>query len=358
MKILIIDDVEINCDILQEFLSKDYELLMTGNGETALEILEKNEIALILLDLEMPKVNGYEVMTIMKEKGWLDRVPVIVIGGENVTESEKRSLELGAVDFIRKPFDRYIVRRRVQNTMALFDYQHSLEKQVECQNLLLKEKNERLLTQAGKIKGNNQRIIDVLGTVVEYRNLESGAHIRRVKEFTQVLANSLMEMFPEYGLTKEQTEMIVAASPLHDIGKICIPDSILMKPGRLTAEEFGIMKTHAEKGAVLIQNIQGAWENDYGKACYEICRSHHERWDGKGYPDGLAEDDIPLSAQIVAVADVYDALISKRCYKDACSLKDAMKMIVSGECGIFSENIIDCFRREIKKLETIAMKYV
>lgn len=249
MKILIVDDVEINCDMLADFLGEKYETLTTTDGADALKILEKqqDQIDLVLLDLAMPGMDGFEVLTVMKQNNWLKRTPVIVISGENAMESEKRSLELGAVDYVRKPFDRYVVERRVQNTLDLYDYKRLLEKKVEDQNVLLKEQNERLRRQSEKIKANNRQIIDVLGTVVEYRNLESGMHIRRVKEFTRVLANGMMEMFPEYQLTPEDVDMIVAASPLHDVGKICIPDSILLKTARLTPEEFEIMKTHSTK---------------------------------------------------------------------------------------------------------------
>ena len=198
--------------------------------------------------------------------------------------------------------------------------------------------------------------MDVLGTVVEYRNLESGEHIKRVKEFTNILAEKAAEKYPEYGLTPEKIAVIVAASPLHDIGKIAIKDSVLLKPGRLTDEEFEYMKSHTIRGCELLDSIKEDWNDDTMKYAYEICRHHHERYDGKGYPDGLVGDEIPICAQLVSVADVYDALVNERCYKDAFSKEDAYRMIITGECGVFSPKLMESFRKVRPAFEKLANK--
>lgn len=352
MKVLIVDDVELNRDMLVDALCDEYEILTASSGEQALELLEvhREEIDLVLLDLVMPGMDGFSVMTAMRERNWLKDTPVIVITGEHSRQIEKQSLDNGASDFIRKPLDNYVVRQRVKNTAELFCYKRSLEKQVERQTAVLKR-------QARKIEQNNEKIIDVLGTVVEYRNLESGEHIKRVKEFTRILAGSVREHCPEYGLTEAMVELISAASPLHDIGKIIIPDHVLLKPGKLTKEEFDLMKTHTSGGGEILQHIEGAWDGEYGRVCYEICRWHHERFDGRGYPDGLKGDEIPISAQIVSVADVYDALVSKRVYKDAFSLEEAFRMIIAGQCGTFSPKLMEAFQAVRDQFEVLALRY-
>ncbi|MDE5819778.1 MAG: HD domain-containing protein, partial [Lachnospiraceae bacterium] len=220
-----------------------------------------------------------------------------------------------------------------------------LEDQVAVQTQAIRYQYQLLKEQAEELERNNEEIIDILGTVVECRDLESGDHIKRVKTFTRILAEQVMEDYPEYDLTPEKVRIIESASALHDVGKIAIPDHILLKPGKLTAEEFDIMKTHTTRGSELLNNIKDAWDDTYGKYCYEICRYHHERFDGRGYPDKLEGEDIPISAQIVSVADVYDALVSKRVYKDAYGIGAACDMIVNGECGTFSPKILDCFSK-------------
>lgn len=228
---------------------------------------------------------------------------------------------------------------------------------MERQTETLRKQYRLLQLQAEKLKQSRSNVIDILGTVVEYRNLESGQHIERVKGYTRILAERLMKDFPEYGLTPERVEVIVSASALHDIGKIAIPDAILMKPGRLTESEFEYMKAHTTKGGEILNSIKNVWDEEYGKVSYEICRHHHERYDGRGYPDGMKGELIPLSAQIVSVADVYDALVNERAYKSAFSKETAFQMIMTGECGVFSPKILDCFwnvRKEFEKLADAA----
>lgn len=213
---------------------------------------------------------------------------------------------------------------------------------------------EVLESQVNKLKSENNRIIEILGTILESRNLEGEAHIQRVKEFTRILSIAVMKLYPEYGINPDLVETITVASSLHDIGKISIPDAILFKPGRLTKEEFDYMKTHTDNGCKLLEKITGAWDETYHKVIYDICRHHHEKFDGKGYPDGLRGDEIPISAQIVSVADVYDALVCERCYKDAFTHEQAFNMIVSGECGMFNPKLMDCFKKCVGQFEEVA----
>lgn len=355
-KVLIVDDMELNCEILTEILEDEYSIVTAENGKTALDIIQSSneELAVILLDLVMPEIDGFGVLSVMKKQGLMDKIPVLVISGESSIKIEKQCFEYGVSDFIRKPFDNTLVKKRVNNIVHLFQYQNELEEKVEKQTETLRKQFQLLKLQAEKLKKNNEQIIDILGTVVESRNLESGEHIRRVKEFTRILAEELMRQYPEYGLTQENVDIIVAASPLHDIGKIAIPDNILLKPARLTPEEYEYMKSHTIRGCEILNNVKGVWEEAYSRACYDICRHHHERYDGKGYPDGLAGEAIPISAQIVSVADVYDALVSERVYKGAFSKDQAFHMIVTGECGVFSPKILECFRSVKKDFEELA----
>lgn len=233
-------------------------------------------------------------------------------------------------------------------------YKNNLEERVAEQTSVISEQYNLLKHQADQLAKSNVSIIEILGTIVEYRNLESGEHIQRVKSYTRILGEQLMEDYPEYNLTSKQLNVIVSASALHDVGKIAIPDSILLKPGRLTKEEFEYMKEHTTKGCEIINNIRGVWSEEYAKASYEICRHHHERYDGRGYPDGLLGENIPISAQLVAVADVYDALVNERVYKSAFSADKAFNMIINGECGTFSPKLMDCFTKCRDRFESLA----
>lgn len=357
-KILIVDDVKMNRVMIEEMLEDSYEIEQADGGMAAIMILKARyeEFGCVLLDLVMPGVDGFTVLEVMQKQKWIEKVPVIVISGENSKDTENRSLDLGASDFIRKPFDESTVRRRVRNIVDLYDYRRKMDMKVEKQEEALHDQYELLLKQSRRIQQNNEKIIEILGTVVEYRDLESGEHIQRVKGFTEILANEAMKEYPEYGLTSEQIRQIVAASSLHDVGKITIPDSILLKPGKLTKEEFDYMKSHTTRGSELLQQISGAWDDAFGDVCYDICRHHHEKYDGRGYPDGLKGEEIPLSAQIVSIADAYDALVSERVYKSAYTPQEAFHMIISGECGVFSPKLLECFRNTRKKFETLAVK--
>lgn len=354
-KVLVVDDMEINRIILTEILKDDYSVITAENGRKAVELLEKykEETAILLLDMIMPEMDGFAVLDVMKEKSWLDRIPVIVISGESTVEVEAKCFDYGVADFVKKPFENVLVKRRVKNVVDLYLYKNELEERVEKQTETLKKQNRILRLQAEELEKKNENIIDILGNVVEGRNLESGEHVKRVKGFTRILASQLMKDYPEYGLTEEKVRTISNASALHDIGKIAIPDSILQKPGKLTDTEFEFMKSHTTRGCEILNSIKGVWDEEYGKISYEICRHHHERYDGKGYPDKLKKDEIPISAQIVSIADVYDALVHERVYKSAYSTEQAFRMILNGECGIFSPKLLECFRHVREKFEAL-----
>lgn len=347
-KILIVDDIFINREILKDILqSAGYECEEAADGEEALEKLRSNIDAygLVLLDIVMPNVDGFGVLEEMNRRDWLDEVPVIVITGELTQEVEDKALSLHASDYIRKPFDDSIVLKRAGNIFELYSYKRSLEQKVDEKTRELREANEVLSAQAAQIKLFNENIVDFLGVVVEYRHTESGLHVKRVKEYTELLCRKAMAMYPEYELTENKIQRIAQASVLHDLGKVAIPDSILLKPGRLTDEEYDFMKNHTVMGAELVLQVKGAWDDDFRDIAYDICRHHHERYDGKGYPDGLTGEETPFCAQAVSIADVYDALVEDRVYKKAFTHEVAIDMILHGECGTFSPKLLECLKQ-------------
>jgi len=336
-QILIVDDEEINRAILNEMFRHEYDMLEAANGQEAIDQIENNQnIVLILLDIVMPVLNGFKVLNYMQEHDLIDKIPVILITAESVRDSEDKAYAYGVADVMHKPFYSHIVKRRGKNIIELYQNKRNME-------LRLKEQEEAIRLQEKKIRQNNEFMIDALSSVVEFRSLETGEHIRRIKYFTRILSKYLMKYFPKYGLTPAMVDEIARASALHDIGKIGIPDAILLKPGRLTPEEYEIMKTHTTIGCDILEKFHENQTEDFYRYCYEICRYHHERWDGNGYPDHLVGDEIPISAQIVAVADVYDALVSPRVYKSVYANNEAFDMIMNGECGQFSPDIMECF---------------
>ncbi|MDE6209913.1 MAG: response regulator [Lachnospiraceae bacterium] len=344
--VLIADDAEINRDILNYIFEGTFNIIMAVDGEEAISKIEENKekLSLVFLDLMMPKKSGLDVLEYMNDKDLIDIIPVIMITGEATAESDEKAYEYGASDIIYKPFAPRVVMRRTTNIIELFEHRIDVERQLE-------ERTRELIESREKLEKSNDFLVNALSSVVEFRSLESGDHIKRVKEFTKILLNYIRKHFPEYKLTKEQVDLIVNASALHDVGKIAIPDSILLKPGRFTPEEFEEMKKHTIYGCELLEKFNQE-ENEFYRYCYDICRYHHERYDGKGYPDGLSGDEIPIWAQVVSIVDVYDALISKRCYKDAYGIEEAIRMINAGECGTFSPKLLECF--ELAKDEIIA----
>ena len=337
--ILIVDDMEINRDILGEMLRDDYNLMQASDGEEALALLNqhKTEIDLILLDLIMPKKDGFEVLSAMNEQEWIEHIPVIMISSETSPDFMKRVYEQGATDYICRPFDIAVVRQRVKNTLMLYAKQKRLEQMVE--------------TQVYEREKYNDMMLSIFSNIVEFRNGESGLHVLHIRMITEMLCRYLAERTKQLPLSETEIEAITMASSLHDIGKIAIAEEILNKPGRLTKEEFEIMKTHAAIGASMIESLEQYREEPLIKVAHDICRWHHERWDGKGYPDGLKGDQIPAAAQIVALADVYDALTSERVYKKAFTGEEAVKMILRGECGAFNPILMDALKELAAEIE-------
>ena len=331
-KILIADDSEMNRELLAAILEEEYDIIQANDGVQAVDCFQRHaeEISLLLLDIVMPHMDGFEVLSYMNKEHWIDSIPVVIISSENSPIYIKRGYDLGATDFIEKPFDANMVLRRSANAILLGAKQRRMTSIVSNQ-IYEREKSSKLM-------------INILSHIVEFRNGESGLHVLHIQTITEMLLRQLVQKENNrYALSKEQIRMITTASALHDIGKISIPDEILNKPGRLTAEEFAVIKGHSMAGANMLSELPlDQKEEPLVKTAYEICRWHHERYDGGGYPDGLKGEEIPVSAQVVALADVYDALTSERCYKDAYSHEKAIEMILAGQCGAFNPLMLEC----------------
>ena len=329
--VLIVDDSEMNRAILSEMLKDEYRILEADNGREAIDMVGRygDELSLVLLDIVMPGMNGFEVLAELSRRSVIDNLPVIMISSEDSDDVVLRAYELGATDYVSRPFDSRVVRRRVSNTIRLYAKQRRLT------SLLSQQYNERVK--------NSRMLIDIMAGVMELRNGESGRHVTNIEKLTELLLGCLVQRSDNISLDNEQRSTIAMASALHDIGKMSIDDAILNKPGRLTPEEFEIMKTHTTIGADMLRELGSHHAgNALLEYAYQIARWHHERWDGKGYPDGLKGDDIPIAAQVVSVADVYDALTSVRVYKDAIPHEEAIQMILDGKCGTFNPLLLDC----------------
>ena len=329
-QILLVDDSKMNRMMLKEILGGDYSILEAENGQECLEKMraEAGNIALVLLDINMPGMDGFEVLKAMNANHTIEDTPVIMISSEDSDAAIRRSYELGASDYVNRPFDARIVYRRVTNTIKLYAKQRRLVQMVSDQ-IRARENNTDML-------------VGVLSHIVEFRNGESGAHVRHIRIITERLLHRLLEISSNYSITAEQQDLIPLASALHDIGKIGIDEKVLNKPGKLTPEEFKVIQTHSMLGAKMLHDLDQFAEQPLLQTAYEIARWHHERWDGRGYPDGLKGDEIPISAQLVSLADVYDALTSERCYKKAFSHEKAVQMILNGECGAFNPLLLQC----------------
>ena len=329
-RVLLVDDSKMNRMMLAEILGDRYHVLEAENGKECIEKLqeEAGNIALVLLDINMPVMDGFEVLKAMNANHTIEDTPVIMISSEDSDAAIRRSYELGASDYVNRPFDARIVYRRATNTIKLYAKQRRLVQMVSDQ-IRARENNTDML-------------VGVLSHIVEFRNGESGLHVRHIRIITETLLHCLLEVSNKYSISAEQQDLIPLASALHDIGKIGIADKILNKPGKLTPEEFEVIKTHSLLGAEMLQNLDNFGEQPLLQTAYEIARWHHERWDGRGYPDGLKGDEIPISAQLVSLADVYDALTSERCYKKSFSHEKAMQMILNGECGAFNPLLLQC----------------
>ncbi len=331
-RILIVDDSEMNRALLEDMLSDDYEILEAENGMQAVAILREREldISLVLLDIVMPVMDGFETLAMMNKQGWISHIPVIMISAETASTYMDRAYGLGAVDYISRPFDERTVRHRVNSNVILGESRRELSLRL-TEQVYEKEKDNRLM-------------IEILSHIVEFRNGESGLHVLHVHAITELLLKALMKKTDKYRLKAADITLICNASALHDVGKISIPSEILNKPGKFTPEEFEVMKNHTVEGAKMLREIPLRENEPLIKIGYEICRWHHERYDGRGYPDGLKGEEIPIAAQVVSLADVYDALTAKRVYKPAYSPEKAMEMILNGECGAFNPLLLECLK--------------
>lgn len=350
--VLIADDSSLIRKILSDSLEDEYNLLFAEDGQEAIDRIQENRntIALILLDLVMPRLDGFQVLAHMIEYGLLDKIPVIMVTAEESDKYISLAYDMGVCEVIQKPFNRNIIKRRVRNITELYSQKYNLQE-------IISQQTKSLEKQALKLKETNDLMIDALSTVIEYRSLESGQHIRRIRGFTKILLEYLSDHVPQYHFSADEIDMISGASAMHDIGKIAIPDSVLLKPGKLTPEEFEIMKTHTTKGCEILFHLNQLDNKRYLSYCHEICLWHHERWDGSGYPDHLTGDEIPIAAQVVSIADVYDALTHRRVYKEAYPIHKTVDMILNGKCGAFSPTLLECFEQSLLKFEELAVTY-
>lgn len=340
-KILIVDDAEINREILSEILGDKYTIIEASNGKEALSVLQEQgtEILLVLLDMIMPEMNGMELLEIMSKNGMLQDIPVIMISSDDSPENIHHAYDLGVTEYMSRPFDSIVVRRRCSNIISLY------AKQKKLAGLFADQFYER--------EKNSSLMIDILAHIVEFRNNESAMHVINVQNYTEILLKELVKITDKYKVDEKDVMLIANVAALHDIGKISIPDEILNKPGRLTDEEFKIMKSHSAVGSQMLADLPFHREEPLVKLAYSIARWHHERWDGRGYPDGLKGDDIPIAAQVVSMADVYDALTSERCYKRAFSHETAIEMICKGECGQFNPLLIECLQKTGEQMRLV-----
>lgn len=342
-KLLIVDDQEVNRAIIAAIFQEQYEVIEAEDGDEACAMIEKygTNLKLIFLDLMMPKMNGLEVLEFIRHQNLNDFIPVIMITGEATDEIEIKAYEMGADDVIYKPFAARVVTRRAMNLIEQYIHRNEIEKELALRTAEVVKSKEQMAYM-------NEFLLDALGSVVEFRSLESGEHVKRVKLFTSIILEYVRSCYPEYGLTQKQIQLMSQAAALHDVGKIAIPDEILKAPRKLTDEEFCEMKKHTTYGCEILGKFK-VMDDEFFDYCYDICRWHHEKVDGKGYPDGLTGDNIPIYCQAVAIADCFDALVSKRVYKNAVDCLVAYNMIAHGECGAFSDVILRCF--ELAKLE-------
>jgi response regulator RpfG family c-di-GMP phosphodiesterase len=330
-KILIVDDAELNRDMLTVMLGDQYDFLYACDGMEAVDKLAgEDSIDLMLLDLNMPQMNGFDVLRVMNERHWIDEIPVIIISAEDGSEFITRAYQMGVKDYISRPFQAVVVQRRVENTLLVYSNQKRLIHLVESQ-VYEREKT-------------NTSMINILSNVIETRNHELGSHTLNVQIITNMLLRELVKKTDRYQLSKSDISLISTLAALHDIGKIKVPDAIINKPGKLDPDEWAVMQSHTVEGDLLLSGSDLDQNSKFVRTARAICRWHHEKYDGGGYPDGLKGDDIPIAAQVVSMADVYDALTSDRCYKRAFSHERALEMILNGECGQFNPLLIECLK--------------
>ncbi len=346
-KILVVDDSQLNRFVISEIFRYDYTIIEAENGKEALDIIKKynQDMVAVFLDVLMPVMNGIEVMEEMNKLGFVKTIPVFFITADDSKDMMKKGYDLGVVDIIRKPITPYFVKRRINNIIELYSARERLMEVVKIQE-------KEIVNKCEEIANLNYSIIETLSTAIEFRDCESGEHVHRIHDITAFILNKINGKIKNANFSEETIEEIATASIMHDVGKIAIPDAILNKPGKLTKEEYDLMKQHTIKGCKLLERIPQYRTHSLYMYAYDICRHHHERWDGKGYPDGLRGNQISIWAQVVSLADVYDALTAERVYKKAFDHEKAIDMIIKGECGVFNPEIIELmksFEKEMKE---------
>lgn len=357
--ILIFEDNAIDRSILVELFQSEYQILEAENGKEGIELLRNHlsSVAIVLLDNIMPVMDGFAVLEYLKEKNIVSKIPFIMITGESSSELERKGYEYGIVSYVKKPYQPEVVKQVVQNAIGWFQHKMQLELMVKKQNINMQKQNSILRQQTKKLNHVNEILIDSLSNIVEFRNMESKQHIKRIREYSMCLGKSMMKLYPEYELTPEKLIQIGWASAMHDIGKIAIPDAIILKPAKLTPDEFELIKSHTTKGAEIIQHRVRLNDRAIYDYAYDIARHHHEKYDGKGYPDGLKGDEISIAAQIVSLVDVYDALTSRRVYKMAYESDKAYQMILNGHSGTFSPKLLKAFAEVKPSFEHLLAMY-
>lgn len=357
--ILILEDDDAGRAKLAEIFRGKYNIQAVSSEREGVEILRKQaaSLAVVLVNIMIPARDNFQILKWLNEKGFLNRIPFMMITSEMTVGYEKRGYEYGIVGCIKKPFFPEVVKQLVENVIEVFQYRMQLEVVVKNQTEKLKKQNAMLQIMAEKQKHANEILITALSNIVEFRNLESESHIKRIRELTFCLGTSVMKLYPEYELTEEKIDTIGWASSLHDIGKIVIPDNIILKAGKLTADEYDVIKSHTTKGAEIIEKVIHLDNKVFCGYAYDIARHHHEKYDGNGYPDGLKGEEISIAAQVVSLVDIYDALTSKRIYKEAYKTDKAYQMIISGQSGAFSPKILKAFTEARGEFEEIVQKY-
>lgn len=331
--ILIIDDSLLNRTVFRDMFCEEYTVLEAQDGKEGLAVIEEreHELAAILLDIVMPKMDGFELLAMLQERKIVKRIPVFMITSVYSEETCLKAFQMGVMDVVRKPFSKNVTKHRIESIIELFEMRHQMGQEIYVQK-------EELYHKEKEIKELHYTLIQALATAIEFRSCEAGEHVNRIYDLTKFFLDRTA--FGE-GLSEQEKEQISMASIMHDVGKIAIPDQILNKPGKLTKEEFEIMKTHTVLGYDLLKAISGTQNSPLYRYAYDICRHHHERWDGRGYPDGLQGEEISPWAQIVGLADVYDALTSERVYKPPFTHEESVRMILNGECGKFNPKLME-----------------
>ncbi len=346
-KVLIITGKLVEREELSDILRDTFEIVCASNGEEGRKLLSEgiSDLACVFMRADLPGIPGAVLLKEAFSSGLTRKIPFIVIEGEDDPDTPNEWFEMGVMDFVRRPFGTRMIKRRVMNLLRISKRAEKSSEKLGAQDETLKKQFKLLTLQSEELKKSRNSLLEAIGSIVEYRTLDYSDHIERVRKFTLILGTRIMKDYPDMGLTKEKVELYATASMLHDIGKVCLPDSIILKPGRLTPEEIEVMQSHTSKGGELLEGIRSYIGREQFNAAMDICRYHHEKYDGKGYPEGLVGDAIPLSAQIVSVADIYDGLVSEKIYKKAKSKSMAFEMIVNGECGMFAPRIVEAFRK-------------